>query len=253
MDWLTILLLLLFAPLLWTWLEESGARIARSQLVKELEKARGSKVVTLIHKKQKYSLFGWRQPRLIDFDDAEEVLNVLRTTPPEKPIDLILHTAGGYVIAAEQIAEALVSRKGPVTAYVPYRALSGGTLVALAADEIVMDTRAILGRIDPQLLVVPAQSVKKAMDVKGRAKVTDATLVLGDMAEKALRQVRDIVWHLLTEKGYAEPVVEAITRELISETHTHDSPVFFRDAEKWGLRVKTDVPEAVYKIVKHSS
>ena len=56
---------------------------------------------------------GFPLARYIDMDDAEKVLFAIRTTPPDKPIDLILHTPGGLVIAAVQIARAL---EGPCRA-----------------------------------------------------------------------------------------------------------------------------------------
>jgi len=52
---------------------------------------------------------------------------------------------GGLVLAAEQIAPALRRHSGTVTVFVPRYAMSGGTLIALAADEIVMDPNAVLG------------------------------------------------------------------------------------------------------------
>lgn len=162
----------------------------------------------------------------------------------EKPIDLILHTPGGYVIAAEQIAEALARHKGHVAAFVPYYALS--------ADEIFMDEHAILGRINPQLLHIPAQSLKKVIDAKGEKGAKDASVMPGDMARKAIAQVRDLVWRVLKEKSYSESVAETVTRELVSDIYTHDAPVFLSSAQKWGLRAKTGVPETAYDIVKLS-
>lgn len=252
MDWLTLLLLILLAPFLWQWLRDLNARILRSRLIREMEGARKSKVIALVHKEEKNRLFGLARSNMIDLEDAGAVLDALREAPAGKPVDLILHTPGGYVMAAEQIAQALTRRKGPVTAFVPYHALSGGTLIALAADEIVMDERAVLGRIDPQLFYIPAQSIKKALDRKGEEKASEPGLVLADLAQKALRQLRDFLWSMLLAKGYADPVAEVIAGELISDKLLHDAPVFCDEAAKWGLRVKTGMPEPVYGIVENS-
>jgi ClpP class serine protease len=250
MDWLTFILIVLMLPFLWQWMRDVSSHIRRTQLVKAMERSRKSTVITIVHKEQKNRLFGMTRSSMIDLDDAGRVLDAVRKTPVEQPIDLVLHTPGGYVIAAEQITEALAEHGGTVTAFVPYYALSGGTLIALAADEIVMDERAVLGRIDPQLLYFPAQSVKKAIRAKGEEKATEPGLVLGDMAQKALRQVQDFMWQILTKKGYSEPVAEVIAGELISDQFLHDAPIFCTEATKWGLRVKTEVPAAVYEIVK---
>ncbi len=81
--------------------------------------------------------------------DSEQVLRAIRMTPPEMPIDLIVHTPGGLALAATQIANALVRHKGSVRVIVPHYAMSGGTLLALSADEIIMDPNAVLGPVDP--------------------------------------------------------------------------------------------------------
>lgn len=65
------------------------------------------------------------------------------------------------MLAAEQIARALIRREGKVTCFIPHYAMSGGTLVALAADEIVIDKNAVMGPIDPQLGGYPAISILK--------------------------------------------------------------------------------------------
>jgi ClpP class serine protease len=63
------------------------------------------------------------------------------------PLDMVLHTPGGLVLAALQIAQAVRDHKSKVTVFVPHYAMSGGTLIALSADEIVMCKHSILGPI----------------------------------------------------------------------------------------------------------
>ena len=70
------------------------------------------------------------------------------------------------MLAALQIARAIHKHQGKVTAFVPHYAMSGGTLVALAADEIVMSAYAMLGPVDPQLGEYPAASILKAVAKK---------------------------------------------------------------------------------------
>src|SRR5438445_5933605 len=106
------------------------------------------------------------------------------------PLDLILHTPGGLVLAATQIARAIFKHKGKVTVFVPHCAMSGGTLLALAADEIVMCEHAVLGPVDPQLGEYPAASILKAAHQKPIAEVDDKTVILGDHAEKGIAHIR---------------------------------------------------------------
>ena len=107
---------------------------ARVRLIHEIERRRKSRVIALIHRQETMSILGFPVFRYIDIDDSENVLRAIKLTDPELPIDLILHTPGGLVLAAEQIAFALKRRPGKVTVFVPHYAMSGGTLIALAAD-----------------------------------------------------------------------------------------------------------------------
>src|SRR6267378_2538385 len=109
------------------------ANIERAAALGQFERERNSRVIAMIHRQEGGSLFGVPVSGSISIDDSEAVLRAIRLTPPEQPIDIILHTPGGLVLAAEQIAKALVERKGKVTVFVPHYAMSGGTLIALAA------------------------------------------------------------------------------------------------------------------------
>ena len=61
----------------------------------------------MIHRQETVGFLGVPLFRFIDIDDSEAVLRAIRMTPDETPIDLILHTPGGLVLASEQIAHAL--------------------------------------------------------------------------------------------------------------------------------------------------
>jgi ClpP class serine protease len=118
--------------------------------------------------------------RYIDIEDSEAILRAIRLTSTDMPIDLIVHTPGGLVLAAEQIAHALLRHRAPVTIFVPHYAMSGGTMLALACDQIVMDPNAVLGPVDPQLGPFPAASILEVVARKPVAQVSDETLGDGD-------------------------------------------------------------------------
>jgi ClpP class serine protease len=124
---------------------------SRQRLIALIERKRRSRVILLVHRQETMSLLGFPVARYIDMNDAEDVMRACEMTDADVPIDLVLHTPGGLVLAALQIARAVRSRKGKVTVIVPHYAMSGGTLIALAADEIVMAPHAVLGPVDPQL------------------------------------------------------------------------------------------------------
>src|SRR5437868_5458759 len=166
---------------------------SRKRLISLIERERKSRVVLLVHRQETMSLLGFPVMRYIDVNDSEEVIRAIHLTDPEIPLDLVLHTPGGLVLAATQIARAVLKRKGKVTVFVPHYAMSGGTLIALAADEIVMSEHAVLGPVDPQFDRGPAASILKVARQKPIAEVDDQTLIMADQAEKALVQMKSEV------------------------------------------------------------
>lgn len=221
---------------------------ARLRLMRELEKQRDSRVITLIHRQETMALLGFPLFRYIDIDDSEEILRAVKLTDDEVPIDLILHTPGGLVLASEQIAHALCRHPARVTIFVPHYAMSGGTLLALAADEIVMDENAVLGPVDPQLGEYPAISILKAVEQKSVDEVDDKTLILADVARKAIEQVRARAQAILSEHMAAEQAQE-LALALSEGRWTHDYPITVEEAQELGIPVSTEMPESVYRLM----
>jgi ClpP class serine protease len=223
----------------------------RRALLRALEQGRGSRVITMIHRQETLSLLGIPFRRFIDIEDSEQILRAIRMTPADMPIDLILHTPGGLVLASDQIAYALKRHPGRITVIVPHYAMSGGTLVALAADEILMDPDAVLGPVDPQLGSLlrgawPAASILAALEQPNPNR-DDETLILGDIARKAVVQVRETVVELVRERMPAE--AEALAATLSEGRWTHDYPIRLEQAAGLGLPVSDAVPEGVYELM----
>ena len=222
---------------------------SRKRMIALIERERKSRVVLLVHRQETMSLLGFPIFRYIDINDSEEVLWAIHLTDPEIPVDLVLHTPGGLVLAATQIARASFKHKGKVTVFVPHYAMSGGTLLALAADEIVMCEHAVLGPVDPQLGEYPAASILKAAHQKPIAEVDDKTLILADQAEKAIVQMRQEVGELLADKYPGEKAKE-IAKLMTSGTWTHDYPITCERARELGLQVNSDMPENILRLVQ---
>jgi ClpP class serine protease len=160
----------------------------------------------LIHRQESISLLGIPISRFINIEDSEQILRAIRLTPANVPIDLILHTPGGLVLATEQIARALLRHGAKVTVFIPHYAMSGGTMLAMAADEIVMDENAVLGPVDPQLGNVAAASILKVLEAKPPEKMDDQTLITADLARKAINQVQRFVRALLEDSNPRQKV-----------------------------------------------
>jgi ClpP class serine protease len=221
---------------------------ARRRLLARIEQQRGSRVILLVHRQETMSLLGFPLMRYIDVNDAEEVLRACELTDPQVPLDIVLHTPGGLVLAALQIARAVRRHPGKVTVFVPHYAMSGGTLIALAADEIVMSPHAVLGPVDPQLGQYPAASLLKVVARKPVGELDDQTLLLADVAEKAVTQVRASVKELLTRTQPPERA-EELAAILSAGTWTHDYPITFEEAQRLGLRVRADMPPEFLRLM----
>ena len=242
--WILIAVMALQPLLMGRWFS-----VRRMQAIRAIEKANGSRVITMIHRQEKRSLFGFNVSRHIDLEDAQTIIAAIKETPPERPIDIVLHTPGGLVLAAMQIARAVEAHPAQVTVYVPVYAMSGGTLIALAADEVVLGEFSMLGPIDPQIAGLPAASIVRARDSKPIEHVFDLTLVLADVSEKALAQVKRGAVELLTPR-LDQAAAEKLAEKLAGGHWTHDYALTAQEATELGLPVKVGMPTAVLELMK---
>lgn len=242
--WIAFALIALQPLLMGRW-----AALRRMQAIRAIESAHSSRVITMIHRQEKRSLFGFSVSRHIDLEDAQTIIAAIKETPRDMPVDLILHTPGGLVLAAMQIARAVEAHPAKVTVYVPVYAMSGGTLIALAADEIALGEFSMLGPIDPQIAGFPAASIVKARDMKPIGEVFDLTLVLADVSEKALAQVKRGAVELLTPR-MDKAAAEALADKLAGGHWTHDYALTATEAAALGLPVKVDMPGVVLDLMK---
>ena len=239
-----IFLLVSFAPMV----KQRIVEASRLRLMRKIEEKRGSRVIALIHRQESMSILGIPIARYIDIQDSEEVLRAVKLTEEKIPIDIILHTPGGLVLAAEQIAHALSKRKGKVTVFIPHYAMSGGTMIALAADEVVMDENAVLGPVDPQVGNYPAVSILNVLEQKPAKEIDDETMILADISRKAMSQVKDTIVRIACGQ-YTEEKAKELADKLASGKWTHDYPISFEEAKEMGFKVRSDVPEDVYKLM----
>ena len=223
--------------------------VRRAQAIRAIERLHGSRGITMIHRQEKRSIFGFAVSRHIDLEGAQTIIAAIKETPDDMPIDLVIHTPGGLVLAAMQIARAVEAHKAKVTVYVPVYAMSGGTLIALAADEIVLGEFSVLGPIDPQIAGLPAASIVKARDSKPVESVFDLTLVLADVGEKALAQVKRGAVELLA-KRMQPAAAEALADKLAGGHWTHDYALTASEACTLGLPVKVGMPQEVLALMK---
>jgi ClpP class serine protease len=248
MDFMTIFWIFIMLSALQPVLKQKLLENARQKLIAVIEKKRGSRVILLIHRQETMSLLGFPVLKYITIEDSEEIIRAIQMTDPNIPIDLVLHTPGGLVLASYQIAHAIKYRPGKVTVHVPHFAMSGGTLIALAADEIVMGDHAMLGPVDPQIGEYPAASLVKLVQAKPIADIDDRTWILADMGKKAMDQLREHLKELLAEH-FSPERAEELARTMTEGRWTHDFPITFEEAQALGLRVNKGLSDELYQLM----
>jgi ATP-dependent protease ClpP protease subunit len=143
-------------------LQESKARgsvydILRREWLEKLAAHTGRNVIIY------YS--GWLQkPGMpgLQVNDADKngFMTVIHGLDRSKGLDLVLHTPGGETAATESIVDYLHAMFGTnIRAIVPQLAMSAGTMIACAANEIVMGKQSSLGPVDPQFGGIPAHGI----------------------------------------------------------------------------------------------
>jgi len=222
--------------------------LMRMRKIAQLERLRGTRVILMVHREETMRLLGFPVMRYIDINDSEEILRAIHLTDDDVPLDLVLHTPGGLVVAALQVARALRDRRAKVTVFVPHYAMSGGTLIAMAADRIVMSPHAALGPVDPQLGKGAAASFIKVLDQKPISEIEDETVMLADMGGKAIAQVKSAAQYLL-QRHMAADEAGALAEKMATGVWTHDYPIGPDEARTMGLPISTDMPRQVLELL----
>lgn len=243
------ILFVLIVATLQPLLQARRQAMQRAWQIAAIQRERKSRVITMIHRQDTRSFFGVPVTRMIDLEDAQQIIPAIQQTPPDQPIDLVLHTPGGMVLAAMQIARALKAHRSKVTVHVPVYAMSGGTLLALAASEIVMDSFSVLGPIDPQIMGLPAASMVDVKEQKPLAEVSDITLVLASISEKALKQVKAGALELIGDR-LAPEKADSLVNKLASGQWTHDYALTAKEASELGLNVKMGIPASILRLMQ---
>ncbi len=173
-----------------------------------------------------------------------------------KHLDLILHSPGGSLEAADQIVQYLRSKYEHIRAIIPQNAMSAATMIACACDEIILGKHSAIGPIDPQVNGLPAHAILKDYE-RARADVLSNPL-LGNLWAVRLNQIQFGFLNLceqhikLSEEKVAQWLnaymfhgqdaqkAQEISRWLgnVDEHRTHGRPIGFDMALLKGLNVK---------------
>ncbi len=196
----------------------------------------------------------------IDDMDKNGFMNSIEGMDCSKGLDLILHTPGGSVTAAESIVYYLRKKfEDNIRTIIPQMAMSAGTMIACGTKEIIMGYQSCIGPFDPSVRNVSAFAVfdefaRASEDIKENphniplwqqmiSKYPPAFL---EECEKAIELATTIVPKWLKENmlsGKSDSDKDAISQNIIDnlnnprETKEHSRHVHFDKAHELGLVV----------------
>ena len=220
------------------------------QLISGYEKAHDAKVFYFIHRKRSLGIFGISLYEYLEVYDAHRFLRDLKSVPEDKNLVIIIHSPGGELLAAMQIAKVLKEWKGKVSVVVPYYAMSAGTLIALSADAIYADRNVTFGAIDPQIPVGGNRYVSAAdlyRVCRGNSTISVQDRILCEMGRKAMKQVESFLKRVVL-KDKDEKVAEAVINTLLYTERSHDFPFFAENLKEMGLNVVFEIPQELREL-----
>lgn len=233
----------------------NAARYQRQALIRDIQQVTQTEVISYVA--------GIAAP--VDREDVIAFVDLLHNINPDHPIDLMLHTGGGDIDAAEKLMSMVRTRAGttPVRIIVPDYAKSAGTLMALGADRIIMSDTSELGPIDPQVIRTDRNgnrmlhSVKNYLDAYKMhqealkkdpsdltaltmlSKLDPETVQLFDGIMKRAREFAEgqLKQGMMRDGGNWTQSVSALLDA--TQFQTHGQPIFWQDAAdpKIGLTV----------------
>lgn len=109
-------------------------------------------------------------PISIDLEDIDGFTDLVESVSADaSKVDVILHSPGGSPEATERIVGILRARFETVNFLIPHSAYSAATMLALSGDEVILQSNACLGPIDPQINGIPARALKRGFENAKRA------------------------------------------------------------------------------------
>ncbi len=215
------------------WVSEKD-RYLRQLLIGDIEKLSGRNLITY------YT--DCNTNAQIDNSDDKYLLEMIGGCR-DKQIDLVLETNGGGTDATEKVISILKQATDDLRVIVPKRAKSNGTVVALAAREIVLGPASELGPIDPFLNLapnnaVPAQFILQAAQLAGQ----NIDPIILQAAQYVIRQTQKLATNLLSAgmlKGKNATEIEQVVQQLSTRDvyHSHGSVIDHTEAKRLGLNV----------------
>ena len=186
----------------------------------------------------------------------------------KRPLWLLVQSPGGQIPPSYMMARRLRESFSEMIAFVPHVAYSGGTLIALAANEVVMGEFSRLGPLDPQVgyspnvdswMMVSALSMQRAFDTlsvdlrtTAREEVGYPQQVLAEKLDPVIMEdwkaeslvVATYLQEVLEKAGYTQKEINSIQGDLVFTSFPHDYVIHRDRAKEYGL--KCSPPDSDY-------
>lgn len=215
--------------------------------LKAYQEKNNSKVIFINHRDVKgpmgISMFDSKAT--LSLKDAAAVMDILKEVEEGTTLDLIMNTTGGSLTASEIIINAFRNSGCKVRVFIPYYAMSAGTLIAITvADEIFLGKNAFVGPVDPQLALgfSAVSIINFSQKLQGNAPFENSSggpvSWFGDMvrlgqrsAQAALDRVHNLIKNVYTTREYEITCAPKVIEELVGK-YNHDQPIFFKTLQK---------------------
>lgn len=226
---------------------------------REFERQRGVKVICIIHRDAE--TIGFQPPvdERLSVEEATDIISEIEKVGKSKRIEVILHTPGGSAWGTETVAGALLTKE--VVTYVPYLAMSGGTEIALATEQIHLGSNASLGPVDLQIAGFSIAEWQELVDAKGGiGNLADVYAMWALKAaregkkdpEKVAKLINDkhVRWHRRLFKAKRQADKLALAEKLTNGELAHSHRIMFKEAhEKLRINVCKGVPKVMFDLV----
>jgi ClpP class serine protease len=245
----SVMILWLFGGMVSDGLENTAVKMALKQI-----KAKTGRNVVFI----KHTNGGLFSQSMIDQDTATK-LSLAMNKFKGKDFDLILHTPGGEVFSALMISRMLKNYPGKIRTIIPSMCMSGGTVLALSTDEIIMNNIACMGPTDPQLGSIfksgSARSWNKIVKFKGK-RAEDSSISMAMTGSQYTRSIRDHLEHTM-DFGMTENQKKVLADYLTSGSIEHAYALTPDKLRRLGIPVKilhnTKFMEMMMKIISKTA
>jgi len=214
--------------------------------LKKISKMTGNNILMIKHTEQ-----GLFSLSMIDETALRKISYILNKFEG-KPFDLILHTPGGDVFATLAISRLLHQYPGKIRAIIPLYAMSGGSLLALTCDELLMTRNASIGPIDPQIgswfKFGSAKAWDKIVKFKGR-KAEDQSISFAMMGKQYTKTLKSHILKVLgfsLSKNQKEKLADYLTKGDIEHAYAL-TPL---DLERFGLKISIIQDKKLLKILE---